>query len=141
MIIEHGRTVTIEYTVWDEGKIELDSNVGEEPLTFKQGDGELIIGLENELEGKKAGDEFTVTISPENAYGLPSDENLVAVPLQDIPEDARKEGAVLETTDDDGDVLAAVIAHLGEEEAVLDFNHPLAGQSLHFQVKVIDVAA
>jgi FKBP-type peptidyl-prolyl cis-trans isomerase SlyD len=141
MIIENGRTVTIEYTVWDEDKIELDSNVGEDPLVYKHGEGELIYGLEKELEGKIAGDEFSVQIAPEDAYGMPSDENLVSVALQDIPEDARKEGAVLETTDDDGEVMAATIAHLDEEEAVLDFNHPLAGLALSFQVKVIGVEA
>ena len=139
MNIEAGRTVSIEYTVWDEEKIEIDTNIDLDPLTYVHGEGEIIPGLEKELEGLKVGDEKEITVAPDEAYGQISEENLVAVPTADIPEEARKEGAHLETTTDDGQVLSAVVSHVSDEETVLDFNHPLAGETLRFQVKVLEV--
>ena len=141
MRIETGRKVSLEYTVWDGDKNEIDSNIGDEPLVYVHGEGELITGLETELDGKEAGAEFDIEVLPEEAYGMPSDENIVAVPTEDVPEEARKEGAFLETTTDEGDVLSAVVAHTDDEETVLDFNHPLAGMALAFKVKVLEVSA
>lgn len=139
MIISQGKTVSITYTLTLENGDTVDSNVGEEPLTYVQGNEVLIFGLEQALDGKRAGDRFQVSIPPEDAYGPFSENALVEVPIEHLPEDGREAGAMLTAVGPQGQELQGQVTRVDETTAMVDFNHPLAGQTLHFDVTIVSV--
>ena len=139
MNISEGKQVSIEYTVTLDTNETIDTNVGQEPLTYTQGAGEIIPGLEKAVEGMAAGESMTTTIGPEDAYGPTNPEALVEVPRDHLPPEAWEVGAQLRAEGPDGQTVEGVVAELGDETAIVDFNHPLAGKTLHFEVKIIDV--
>ena len=140
MIISPGKTVAITYTLTLDNGETVDSNVGDEPLTYTQGEEQLIFGLEQALEGRKAGDSLKVSIPPEDGYGTISEDALLEVPLSHLPEEAREQGAVLTAVGPEGQELQGVVTGIGETTATLDFNHPLAGEMLHFDVTIVSVS-
>ncbi|MCL2340110.1 MAG: peptidylprolyl isomerase [Proteobacteria bacterium] len=139
MIISHGSTVTIAYTLTLDSGETVESSTDEEPLTYTQGEEQLISGLEQALAGKKAGDSFTVSIQPEDGYGPVIEDALIEVPLTDVPEEARQPGTVLTAVGPEGQELNGMVSAIGETTATIDFNHPLAGQTLHFAITVLRV--
>ena len=139
MIISQGRTVAITYTLTLNNGETVDTNVGGEPLTYTQGEEQLIFGLEQALEGKQAGDSLKVSIPPEDGYGAISEEALLEVPLSHLPDEAREPGAVLTAVGPEGQELQGVVTGISGSTASLDFNHPLAGEVLHFDVTILSV--
>ena len=137
--ISQGKQVSIEYTLTLEDKSVIDSNVDAEPLSFIQGSHEIIPGLENALVGMKAGESKKVTVKPEAAYGLVNKDAVSEVKKEQVPQDALKVGAVLQGQSPDGKVILARVVEIKEETVLLDYNHPLAGQTLYFDVKILDV--
>jgi len=138
-VIETGRTVSIEYTLTlADGEV-ADSNVGGAPLTYQQGQGQLLPALEAELEGLGAGDAKEVELSAEQGYGPVRDELFQSIAKEQIPEDARNVGAVLVAQAPGGQQTQVRVHEVKESEVVIDHNHPLAGQELHFDIKVLDV--
>lgn len=134
-----GKVVKIDYTLTIDGQV-IDSSVGGEPLAYNHGENEIIRGLEEALEGMRIGDSKNVTIPPEKAYGLVNQEALIEVSKEEIPPEAHEVGAQLVSDDENGVTLRPVVAEVREETLILDFNHPLAGKTLVFDVKVVDVA-
>ena len=139
LTVSDGKTVSMEYTLTLENKKVLDTNVGGEPLKFTQGSHEIIPGLETALTGMKAGESKQVTVAPEQAYGEVNPQALQEVPIDQIPPDARKVGVQLQGKDGQGRTVHPKVAEVKEEVVVLDFNHPLAGKTLYFDVKILDV--
>jgi FKBP-type peptidyl-prolyl cis-trans isomerase SlyD len=139
MTISSGKTVSIEYTLTLGDDKVIDTNVGGNPLTFVQGNQQIINGLEKELEGLKAGDTKKVTVTPEEGYGKVIPEAVVNAPVSQIPEEARTVGAQVQGKGPEGQVLRGEVTEVGEETATIDFNHPLAGKTLHFDVKILSV--
>jgi FKBP-type peptidyl-prolyl cis-trans isomerase SlyD len=139
MTIAAGTSVSLEYTLKLDDETVVESNVGATPLTYTHGDGSIIPGLERELEGLVVGDVKDVVIAPADGYGPLHDEAVQEVPLEQIPENARHAGAVLQGQSPDGGVVRARVTEVKDATAVVDFNHPLAGQTLHFAVKVLDI--
>jgi len=139
MTVAPGKEVSIEYTLKLEDQSVLDTNVGAEPLTFVHGSQQIIIGLENALVGMKSGESKAVTVTPETGYGIVSEEALIEVDKKQIPEDGLKVDAQLQGTDRDGQPIVGRIAEIKDETVVIDFNHPLAGKTLYFDVKVLKV--
>jgi FKBP-type peptidyl-prolyl cis-trans isomerase 2 len=139
MIISEGKTVAITYTLTLDNGETVDTNVGAEPLTYTQGEEQLIFGLEQALIGKKAGDTLKVSVPPEDGYGVISEEALIEVPLEHLPEEARQPGAMLTAVGPEGQELQGLVTDIGETIAKLDFNHPLAGEMLHFDVLILSV--
>ena len=135
-MIEDGSIVSIEYKLTLDDGTEVDTNVGKEPLVYTQGEGQIIAGLEKEMIGLALGDTKTVEVSAEDGYGDVKPEALREVESDQVPEDARKEGALLMA---EGHGAPIRVHEVREDKIVLDFNHPLAGQSLNFDVKVISV--
>ena len=136
--IASGKTVKFHYALTVDNKI-VDSNIGGEPLTYVQGRGEMIPGLEKQLEGMKAGEKKALTIPQEEAYG-PLDPNaLVEVPIEKLPKDADQPGTMLSVVGDQGQNMHAVVKEIRGQTAILDFNHPLAGKELHFDVEIAEV--
>ena len=141
MTISEGKTVSLEYTLTLDKKAVLDTNVGGEPLTFTQGSHQIIPGLEKAIDGMKTGDTKQVTVAPGEAYGEVDERAIQEVPLDQIPPEARKAGTQLQGKGPDGRIVRPMVKEVKEEVAVLDFNHPLAGKTLYFDVKILDVKA
>lgn len=139
MTISEGSTVSIEYTLRLEDKEVVDSNVGSEPLTYVHGSHQIIPGLERALEGMKIGDSKKVTVNPEEGYGPVIQDAFVEVKKEQIPQDALKVDTQLQGRDANGRDFTARVAEIKDTTVVLDFNHPLAGRTLFFDVKVLEI--
>ncbi len=140
MIIEENCRVMMHYTVsLPEGDV-LESSEGEAPLEVVYGSGGIIPGLERELGGMAPGDEKQVVVEPGDAYGERNDEAVVTVPRDSFPQDQPLEpGMMFHMRRQDGTIQYATILEDLGEELKMDFNHPLAGKTLHFKVKIVDV--
>ncbi len=137
--VSAGRQVSIEYTLTLEDKSIIDSNVGAEPLTFVQGSHNIIPGLENALNGMKIGNSKHGSIKPEDAYGPVNKDAVSEIKKDQIPQDSLKVGAVLQGQNPDGQAIIARVVEIKEDTVLLDYNHPLAGKTLFFDVKILDV--
>lgn len=139
-MIENGKQVAIEYSVFSEDNTQIDSNVGKDPLIFLFGAHQILPALEEALRGLEVGDNKEVTLAPEHAYGDVNPHAFKKVAAKLIPEDLRFEGALLVVSDEQfGEMLIRVDSVEGED-VILDFNHPLAGKTLKFDVKVLDIS-
>lgn len=139
MQISTGKVVSIDYTLTNDNKEVIDTSEGGEPLVYLQGVGQIIPGLEKELEGKKTGDALKVKIAPENGYGVRDDAKIVQVSRKQIQgEEELKEGMQLQASGPQGHQVVTITKIAGDE-VTIDGNHPLAGQTLHFDVTVRDV--
>ena len=137
--VAEGREVAIEYTLTlDDGTL-ADSNVGEAPYVYVQGQQQILAALEAALVGLVPGDSREVRISAEDGYGPVDPEMFQEVPLEAIPEDGRQVGEVLVGADPNGQPFQVRVAEVRDDAVVVDFNHPLAGQTLNFAVKVLAV--
>lgn len=139
LMIKNGQKVFLEYTVFLEDGTKVDSNVGEDPLIFVIGTHQVFPALEMALLGLKIGDCKQVLLRAEDAYGPIVPEAFKEVDLETVPATFRYEGAVLGVQDPAGGVYPIRVHQIKQEKIVLDFNHPLAGRSLKFDVKVVDV--
>lgn len=139
-MIENGKQVAIEYSVFSDDNTQIDSNVGKDPLIFLFGSHQILPALEEVLRGLDVGDNKEITLEPQHAYGEVNPHAFKKVAANMIPEDLRFEGALLVVADEQfGEMLIRVVSIEGEE-VVLDFNHPLAGKTLKFDVKVLDIS-
>ena len=138
-VIRDGSTVSLEYTLTgDDGKL-IESNKGKEPLRYVDGRDEIIPGLEKALEGLTPGAEKKVTVKPEDGYGPIDPKGFQEVPKENIPADALKVGATLMAQDAQGQQFPVRVHEIKESTVVMDMNHPLAGKTLVFDVKILDV--
>lgn len=139
VVVEEGSKVGIEYTMkLDDGQV-VDTSDGREPLVYQQGAGQLLPSIEAELEGMSVGGEKQLTLTPEQGYGEIHEELYQEVPADRIPEGARHAGAQLISRDEQGHERPLRVHEVRDEVVVLDLNHPLAGQTLHFDVKVVSI--
>jgi len=137
--VRAGKLVSFEYTLRLNDHIVLDSNVGEEPLSYVHGLKQLMPGLEKGLQGLKEGESKKIVVQPEDGYGPVDEHAYMEAKKSDIPEEALEVGAVVEGVDSTGPPIYPRIKEIGEEEVILDYNHPLAGKVLYFDVKVLEV--
>ncbi len=139
MTVSSGTRVSIEYTLRLEDKAVIDTNVGSEPLTYVHGSDQIIPGLQKGLEGMRIGESKQVTIKPEEGYGAVNPKDFVEVKKEEGPQDALTVGAQLEGRDDSGRPFYARVVEVKNQTVVLDLNHPLAGKTLFFEVKILDI--
>lgn len=139
--IADGTVVTIHYTLRDDHGEVLDSSDGGEPLAYLHGADNIVPGLEAELTGCKIGDELQVAVAPEDGYGERTGET-DRVPLDAFDADAELEvGDQVYAQDEDGDVMPLWVTEVGDDHVIVSPDHPLAGVTLHFQVKVAAIRA
>lgn len=138
-MIEKGKQVGIEYSVYLEDGMKVDSNEGENPLTFLQGSGQILPSLEEALNGMEEGQNKKVELTPEKSYGYVDPEAFKEVDSAVIPDNLRYKGALLGVQDQNGEQYLVRVHEVAEEKTVIDFNHPLAGHTLTFDIKVISV--
>jgi FKBP-type peptidyl-prolyl cis-trans isomerase SlyD len=135
MQISKHKVASIHYTLTDNsGKI-LDSSAGREPLTYIQGIGNLIPGMEEGLEGKLKGDKFNLKVNPEKGYGVKNDKMVQKVPRSAFGGQDVKVGMQFQTNQ--GSVVT--VTEVGLAEITVDGNHPLAGVELNFAVEVMEI--
>jgi len=133
------RVVLIHYTLKGDDGAVLDSSAGAEPLAYIQGHGNLVVGLEKALEGKKDGDKITVSVAPADGYGVHDAALIKRVPKRSMQGSGEiKKGMQFQAQTDDGMRVFTVTAVVGDM-VTLDGNHPLADQTLHFDVEVVSV--
>lgn len=136
-IVANDVIVAMAYKLSVDGE-EVDSADESNPLEFIQGCHNIITGLENQLYGMKIGEQKQVVVAPEDGYGEIDPEALVDIARSEFPQDIPLEvGVDLDIRDEDGDILTATIIEVGKTTVKLDFNHPLAGETLHFDIKVV----
>jgi FKBP-type peptidyl-prolyl cis-trans isomerase SlyD len=140
MAVSDNMVVSLDYTLrLDDGEI-IDSSSKEEPLEFLQGHGQIIRGLEQELYGMAIGEEKNIVVEPGDGYGDFDPDAFQEVPLAAFPPNVELEpGMGLELMSESGEPLLAFVSEVGHEDVVLDFNHPLAGETLYFAVKIADL--
>ena len=133
--------VTLAYTLRDDAGEVLDSATAAEPFAYMHGRRSMIVGLERELTGRSAGDKLEVTVTPTDAYGEHSPARVQVVPRDRFPDDVEiAAGMQFHARDEHGGHMTVRVTEVDPEEGVtVDANHPLAGQTLHFAVEVLDV--
>jgi FKBP-type peptidyl-prolyl cis-trans isomerase SlyD len=132
------KVISFHYTLTDSSGKTLDSSTGSEPLTFLEGVGQIIPGLESELLGMKVGDKKRVGVKAKDAYGEKDAGNIIEVPLEKMPTSKIKVGDQFRAGKDDHSPVVTV-AKVTETHVTLDGNHPLAGMDLSFDVEITEV--
>ena len=139
MEIAADRVVTIHYTLKDDKGAVLDSSSGGEPLVYIQGHGSLVAGLEKALEGKSDGNSLNVVVPAAEGYGVRDEKLIQRVPKRSLQGAGQlKKGMQFQARTEDGMRVFTVTAIVGDM-VMLDGNHPLADQNLHFDVEVVNV--
>jgi FKBP-type peptidyl-prolyl cis-trans isomerase SlyD len=138
-MVKNGATVSIEYTLTSEDGRVIESNKGKDPLRYVDGRSQIIPGLEKALEGMKAGTEKKVTVKPEEAYGQVDPKAYREVPKESVPADSLKAGSTLFAKNAEGEMFPVRVKEVKDKTVVIDMNHPLAGKTLVFDVKILDV--
>lgn len=141
-LVAKNMVVSFHYTLKDkEGQV-LDSSSGSEPLAYLHGYGQIVSGLETALLGKAPGAQFTVVVAAKDGYGDREDQLVISVGKSEwtLP-DTVGVGEIIELQSPEGHVIPARIVEMNDQSVVLDANHPLAGEDLHFDVELISVRA
>ena len=139
MKIEKNKVVSINYTLTNNSGATLDSSEGREPLNFIHGNGHIIVGLEEALEGKVKGDKLNVSISPEKGYGIKNEEMVQKIPKNQFDATQPIETGMQFQANAVGRTLIVTVTKVEADFVTIDANHPLAGETLKFDVEVMDV--
>mgnify|MGYP000412735178 CR=1 FL=1 len=131
--------VTLHFAIKLEDGQLIDSNFEADPATFVVGDGQLLEGFEKTLLGMQAGDEAVIDISPEQGFGMSNPNNIQRIPRDQFGDMELEPGLVVSFADAGNGELPGVISDFDEKMVSVDFNHPLAGKQLKFDVKIISV--
>jgi FKBP-type peptidyl-prolyl cis-trans isomerase SlyD len=141
MKIANNTVASFHYRLYDEDQQLLEESYDGDPNLYLHGHDNIMPGLEKEMLGKQAGDQFTCTLPPHLAYGLREDNKVQRVPLKYLKHEKKlKPGKIVRINSDQGMKTATVIK-LGKFNADVDFNHPLCGKTIRFEIEVIDVRA
>ena len=139
MTVGKDAVVSIAYTLKDDTGEVLDSSEGKEDMAYLHGHENIVSGLEEALEGKSVGDSVSASVAPEKGYGVRNDDFVFKMPRDKLPDEEIELGMQFAAQDKDGNQQVLTVVEMGEEDVTLDGNHPLAGQTLHFDVTVNDI--
>jgi len=137
--IREGSQVALEYTLSDETGAVIESNKGKEPLSYIHGKSQIIPGLEKELSGMKAGEEKKIQVKPEDGYGPVNPNAFQEIPKDKLPPEALKVGTMLMAQGSQGQGIPARVHEIKDTTVIMDFNHPMAGKTLSFDVKISEI--
>ena len=138
-VVKDGSVVSLQYTLAGEDGKTIESNKGKEPLKYTQGQHQIVPGLEREIAGMKVGGEKHVKVKPEDGYGPVNPNAFQEVPKEKVPPEGLKVGTVLAAKGPQGQVVPVRIHEIKDKTVVVDLNHPMAGKTLVFDVKVLDI--
>jgi peptidylprolyl isomerase len=133
--VENGKQVSFFYKLTVDGEV-IDDNEGREPMVYIQGAGQILPSLEKELQGMQVKDKKTINLDAANAYGPVDPAAIQKVPTEQIPEGARQVGAVLQAEGYPGPIR---VVEVKDDITTVDFNHPLAGKALTFDVTIAGI--
>ncbi len=134
------KVIAIEYTLNDaNSKEQLDTNVGGNPLEFISGMGQIIPGLEKEIEDLSSGEKVDVMVQPAEAYGEYNEEAVQVLPKEQFAGIDLVEGMTLYGTGEDQQTVQVTVKTVADDEVTIDYNHPMAGRTLMFSVAILDV--
>jgi len=137
--IDDDVVVSMAYVLTVDGEV-IDSTEEGESLQFIQGYGSIIPGLEQALYGMAAGDHKKIMVPAQDAYGDYDLEQIISIPMSEFPEDLRLEpGMELEMNDKKGGIVYARVVSIGKSRVKMDFNHPLAGVDLYFDISILSL--
>ena len=141
--IRPGSKVLMHFTLsLEDGTVAETTRDDNEPLEFVMGDGTLIEGLELALYGLKAGDKQTLSIEPKLAFGFPDPDNVHSMPRHEFPQEMQlARGVIMEFNTPAGDEVPGTVVEVNDSEVKVDFNHPLAGDQITFEVEILSVEA
>ncbi len=141
LAIGPGTSVTLHFELKLSDGTVVDSNFEKDPATFTVGDGNLLQGFEESLLGLSAGDKNTAVVPPEKGFGQHNPNNIQKIGREQFPDDVKLEqGLMLSFADAQQTELPGVVTDITDKSVTVDFNHPLAGRSIHFSVQIIDVS-
>ncbi|WPP43843.1 FKBP-type peptidyl-prolyl cis-trans isomerase [Pseudomonas sp. AN-1] len=133
------RQVTLHFAIKLESGDVVDSTFDKSPAVFKVGDGNLLPGFEQALYGLKAGDKRSIAIEPEHGFGQPNPQNVQVMPRGNFEGMELSEGLLIIFNDAANAELPGVVRQFDDAQVTIDFNHPLAGKRLTFDVEIVDV--
>ena len=136
--VSNGKVISLEYTLKLDDNQVVDSNVGKDPLTYKQGANQIIPGVEVAVEGMTVGQAKSVVVEPPDGYGNVNPDAIQEIPKEKVPQDV-KVGTQLHGKDASGQEIRPTVREVRDNTVLLDFNHPLAGKTLFFDLKVLGV--
>lgn len=132
-------TMNFKLTFKEDGTV-ADATLPGEPMTFTMGDGSLIYGLEMAITGLKTGDHHRVELDPLNGFGFSDPENIHQMPRSEFADDLPVDpGTVISFSTPSGDEIPGTIREVNEDMVTVDFNHPLAGHDVIFDVEIVDI--
>jgi len=138
--ISQGSRITMHFALKLSEEHEVDSTFGQEPATFVLGDGNLLPGFEEFLVGLTTGDHKSFEIPPEKGFGQPNPQNVQEIKRKDFPVDMPvAPGLMVSFADAQGAELPGLISAIEGDWVTVDFNHPLAGKDLTFEVQILEV--
>lgn len=133
------RVVTFHYTLKDAKGQQLESSFGDEPMSYLEGVGQVIPGLEDQMHSLKKGDKKLISVKAVDAYGEFEQDMIVQVPRAQLPKKDVAVGDQFHADSGQGHVQVVTVTGVDETHVTVDGNHPLAGQDLNFDVEVVDV--
>ncbi len=138
--IEMHSLILMHYSISLTNGTEVESSFGEDPVEVAMGSGILTEGMELALFGLEQGDKQTLTLTPEQGFGMRDEDNIHLMPLSDFPDDLKPEtGLVFAFETPNGEEIPGTVLSIKDDQAEVDFNHPLAGQPLVFTVEILDI--
>ena len=139
MAVEKGNTIKVEYTgSFEDGEVFDASEKHGKPLEFKAGEGMVVPGFDAAVIGMEVGEEKSVTLKPGEAYGEPHPNAVQKVPRDKFPAEA-KEGMMIGVPLPNGQQIPAKIVKIDDKEVTIDMNHPMAGKTLVFKIKIVEI--
>jgi FKBP-type peptidyl-prolyl cis-trans isomerase SlyD len=136
--VSKGKVISLEYTVKLDDNQVVDSNVGKEPLTYTQGAKQIVPGVESAVEGMTVGQTKHVVVAPSDGYGERNPNAFQEVPKEKVPKDVQV-GTRLHGKDTAGRDVRPIVTEIKDNTVLLDFNHPLAGKTLFFDLRVLNI--
>lgn len=138
-VIGPDKVALIHYILTDDAGGTIDSSRDADPMPYLHGAGNIVPGLEQQLEGKTVGDRVKAVVEPEDGYGPKSGADPQSIPLDSFPDGAPSPGMPVSTEDEDGNPIQLWVVDINDTEVMITPDHPLAGVTLHFDVQVMEV--
>ncbi len=140
--VENGSYISVEYTGTLQSGHVFDSSQGRHPLEVHMGAGKMIKGFESQLLGMALNEKKVFTLSPEDAYGPKNADMMQLVPRSEVPPDMDVQvGMIVGLVTPEGNQVPARVVQLDDEELTMDLNHPLAGESLTFEIEIVGISS
>lgn len=139
MSIKSGDKIKLHYTAKFDNGVTFDTSIGQEPVEFKVGAGEIIEGIDENVIGLERGEKRDVKIQPEKAYGPYQRELVRQAPKEVLGGQRVEKGEIIQLQSAEGEIIPAQVMDESDKTVTFDLNHPLAGKVINFEIEVVDI--